>query len=102
MSSSIFDATIEVTKDWPEPDIPQDIATALDIHELMAVWQSVTVKARWEWIRFIRSTKNPKTRLSRIATACDMLSQGKKRPCCFDHSRCTITDISKNGILLDD
>ena len=62
-------------------------------------WNSLTTKARWEWLRWIRSTKNLDTRQKRINVACDKLQKGDKRPCCFDASRCTIPEVSKSGVL---
>lgn len=32
------------------------------------------------------SVRRPETRVERIATACDMLVKGKRRPGCFDRS----------------
>jgi hypothetical protein len=34
-----------------------------------------------------------------VQSAGDMLRAGKKRPCCFDHSRCTETHVAKGGVL---
>lgn len=92
--------TLEPAKNWIEPSLPKDLAVSLIDHNQMMSWEAITVKARWEWIRWIRFTKNPTTRAKRIQTAMDMLSKGKKRPCCFDQSRCTITEVAKNGVLL--
>ena len=85
---------------WNEPEIPIDIRNALINTGLEEQWNGISTKARWEWIRWIRFTKNPETRKRRIETACSMLGQGKKRPCCFDHSRCTDMSVSKNGVLI--
>lgn len=86
--------------EWIEPPIPEDILLALQNKQVENHWNAITTKARWEWIRWIRSTKNADTRKKRIETACSMLSDGKKRPCCFNHSICTVADISKNGMLI--
>ncbi len=87
-------------EEWDEPDLPPDLAGRLDETGAILQWDKITTKARWEWIRWIRFTKNPKTREKRINSACDMLRSGKKRPCCFDRTRCTETAVSKNGVLL--
>ena len=42
--------------------------------------------ARLDWIHWITSAKQLKTRAKRIGDACDMLASGKKRVCCFDQS----------------
>lgn len=93
---------IEPIKDWIEPEVPQDIAEALSSHHLEDIWESITTKARWEWIRWIRSTNNPETRAKRILVACSKLESGMKRPCCFDQTRCTDPYVSKSGILNTD
>jgi len=94
--------SIRSTDEWSEPEMPEDLQTALELSALENTWHALTTKARWEWIRWIRATKNPKTRTKRIQTACSMLDAGKKRPCCFNHSLCTETYVSKSGILLAD
>jgi hypothetical protein len=94
--------SIKPTKEWDEPKIPEDLNNSLVLFKVQTEWNSITTKARWEWIRWIRSTSNPDTRQKRIQTACSMLECGKKKPCCFDHSRCTEPYISKNGILIAD
>jgi hypothetical protein len=92
---------LELLKDWIEPDIPEDILSALITTHLLDQWNDLTTKARWEWIRWIRSTKNPQTRQKRIEVACSKLESGKRRPCCFDQSQCTEPFVSKGGVLLD-
>lgn len=92
--------SITLLDTWVDPEIPKDLSEALDSSKVRNLWDSLTPKARWEWIRWIRFTENPQTRQKRIKTACSMLESGKKRPCCFDHSRCTDTYVSKQGILM--
>ena len=46
----------------------------------------ITAVARRDWIQWIESAKREETRLKRIETACDMLANGKRRPCCFDRA----------------
>lgn len=91
---------VEPMKIWLEPEVPSDLNDSLVNSDLLIQWNKITTKARWEWIRWIRFTNNTATRQKRIETACSMLSAGKKRPCCFDQSRCTETFVSKNGLLL--
>ncbi|MDF2801180.1 MAG: uncharacterized protein K0S61_1083 [Anaerocolumna sp.] len=92
---------LEAVNEWIEPEIPADIMEAIIREGLLSQWETITTKARWEWLRWIRSTKNLTTRKKRIEVACSKLQKGDKRPCCFDGTRCTITDVSKSGILLD-
>lgn len=101
MTGETVSIQIEPVKDWIEPEIPKDIMDAVIKADLLIHWNSLTVKARWEWLRWIRSTSNPATRSKRIEVACSKLQKGDKRPCCFDGTRCTITEVSKSGVLLD-
>ena len=96
-----LEVAIEPIKDWPEPEIPRDILDGINHANLMDKWDSITPKARWDWLRWIRATANPQTRNKRIGIACSKLQKGDKHPCCFDRTRCTITDVSKSGVLLD-
>ncbi|MDR7068635.1 hypothetical protein J2X02_001452 [Pseudoxanthomonas japonensis] len=71
----------------PEPVVPPDIRKALTAApEAKAVWSSLTPVARRDWIHWITSGKKAETRVKRVATACDMLTSGKRRACCFDRS----------------
>ena len=44
---------IESLKDWPEPNVPQDLDTALAAapHKIRELWKGITPMARWEWVR---------------------------------------------------
>lgn len=71
----------------PEPQAPDDLREALAASpEAKAVWEDTTTIARVDWIHWIESAKQASTRERRVANACDMLSSGKKRVCCFDQS----------------
>ena len=72
----------------PEPKVPADLRQALAAAAPMAqkAWPDITPAARRDWIHWIASAKQAPTRARRIATACDMLAKGKRRPCCFDRS----------------
>ncbi len=94
---------IEVTKDWPEPNVPKDLAKALEAapKPIQALWNEITPMARWEWVRWVNSTKNPETRERRVDVSISKMESGKRRPCCFNLAGCTDPDLSKNGRLLD-
>jgi Domain of unknown function (DUF1905)/Bacteriocin-protection, YdeI or OmpD-Associated len=94
---------IEVTRDWPEPGLPQDLATALEAapQEIQNLWNEITPMARWEWVRWVNATKNPDTRRRRVEVSISKMNSGKRRPCCFNLSACTDPDLSKNGRLLE-
>lgn len=71
----------------PEPTVPHDLQDALAASPAAkAVWEGATTIARVDWIHWIESAKQASTRKRRVANACDMLSSGKKRVCCFDQS----------------
>ncbi|WP_167195922.1 YdeI/OmpD-associated family protein [Brevibacterium pigmentatum] len=98
-------ASVEVgltpTKDWPEVTVPADLRTALDsAGDLDDVWSGLTPMARWEWVRWIKATKNADTRARRVDVAISKLESGKRRPCCFDLSSCTDPELAKSGKLL--
>jgi len=94
---------IEVTRDWPEPSVPQDLATALAAapQKIQDLWNQITPMARWEWVRWVNATKNPDTRRRRVDVSISKMKSGKRRPCCFNLSACTDPDLSKNGRLLE-
>ncbi len=71
----------------PEPRVPTDLRKALAAApKARKVWSDITPVARRDWIHWIVSAKQVETRARRIDKACDMLAQGKRRPCCFDRS----------------
>ena len=94
---------IEVTRDWPEPSVPQDLAKALAAapQKIQNLWNEITPMARWEWVRWVNATKNPDTRRRRVEVSISKMNSGKRRPCCFNLSACTDPDLSKNGRLLE-
>lgn len=70
-----------------EPELPPDFRKALAASpDAKAVWDTTTTIARIDWVHWIESAKQEKTRQSRIEGACDMLASGKNRVCCFDQS----------------
>ena len=94
---------IESTKDWPEPNVPQDFETALAAapRKIQDVWNDITPMARWEWVRWVNATKNPDTRSRRVEVSMSKMNSGKRRPCCFDLASCTDPDVSRNGRLIE-
>jgi Bacteriocin-protection, YdeI or OmpD-Associated/Domain of unknown function (DUF1905) len=94
---------IEVTRDWPEPGVPEDLAAALNAapQKIQHMWNEITPMARWEWVRWVNATKNPDTRSRRVEVTISKMQSGKRRPCCFNLAACTDPDLSKNGRLLE-
>jgi hypothetical protein len=72
----------------PEPDVPADLRKALANAgaKTREAWSDITPMARRDWVQWITSAKLDETRTRRLASACDMLAKGKRRPCCFDKS----------------
>lgn len=71
----------------PEPRVPSDLHKALQASpEARATWEATSTVARLDWIHWVTSAKQAKTRTKRIRDACDMLASGTKRVCCFDPS----------------
>ena len=64
-------------------DLAQALASDADA---CRTWEATTVLARVDWIHWLESARQAKTRAKRVADACEMLGQGKKRVCCFDPS----------------
>jgi hypothetical protein len=102
-AGGIATIAIEVTRDWPEPSVPPDLANALAAapKAIQDVWNDVTPMARWEWVRWVNATKNPETRGRRVEVSISKMKNGKRRPCCFDLSACTDPEVSKRGKLLE-
>jgi hypothetical protein len=93
---------LSVVKEWPDPLVPADIKKAIDNHkEASAMWEKITPMARWEWVRWIRSTAREETRKHRIEVACSKMKAGERRPCCWNRNACSELSVSKNGVLLD-
>lgn len=69
------------------PQLPPEFLDLLNASpEAKATWDATTTIARIDWIHWIESAKQARTRLSRTTDACHMLASGKKRVCCFDPS----------------
>jgi hypothetical protein len=93
---------IEPVKEWPEPNVPADLKNALAAApQAHTLWMEITPMARWDWIRWIGSTKNPDTRKRRIEVTFSKFKAGKRRPCCFNRTLCTEPYVSNNGVLLE-
>jgi hypothetical protein len=79
---------IAPVKEEPEPAVPPDLRKALTKAnpKSRAAWSDITPRARRDWVQWVTSAKLAETRARRIGSACDMLANGKRRPCCFDRS----------------
>ena len=94
---------LEVTKDWPEPEVPSDFAKALKLapEKVKDKWKDITPMARWEWIRWVNSTGNTDTRDIRIEKTVSKLNGKHRRPCCFNLAACTEPYVAKSGRLIE-
>lgn len=78
--------SIEITRvgDEPETRVPADLGAALIANPAAgAQWDGITPMARRDWILWLSTARQEETRRKRIEKACDMLSRGKRRVCCF-------------------
>src|ERR1700692_2546559 len=94
---------IETRKDWPEPNVPQDLETALAAapQKIQDLWKRITPMARWEWVRWVNATQNVDTRKRRVEVSISKMQSGKRRPCCFNLAACTDPNLSKSGRLIE-
>lgn len=102
-SGDTAQVTLEVAAQWPEPEVPDDLAAALAqaSAKTRTVWEDITPMARWEWVRWVQATRNPDTRQRRVQACISKMDHGKRRPCCFDLSSCTDPDLARSGKLRD-
>jgi Domain of unknown function (DUF1905)/Bacteriocin-protection, YdeI or OmpD-Associated len=100
-SGDIAEVILVVAPDWPEPNVPADLAAALAAApaRIRDVWEDITPMARWEWVRWVAATGNAATRRRRVEVSISKLDGGKRRPCCFDLSSCTDPDLATGGKL---
>ena len=100
-AGDIVNLAIEAIRDWPEPGVPPDLATALAAapQKIRDMWNDITPMARWEWVHWVNATASPATRQRRVEVSISKMNSGKRRPCCFDLSACTDPALSKNGKL---
>jgi bacteriocin resistance YdeI/OmpD-like protein/uncharacterized protein DUF1905 len=77
---------VELTRVGEEPEtrVPIELLEALSATPAAhACWLDIKPMSRRDWTLWIITAKQAKTRQSRIQKACDMLSSGKRRVCCF-------------------
>ena len=83
------EASVELSavEQEPEPQVPAALQALLDASpDALATWNATTTLARVDWIHWIESAKQPRTRSKRTIDAASMLASGKGRVCCFDPS----------------
>lgn len=94
--------SLEPSKEWIEPEIPEDLKQALTASpKAEAIWNEISPLAHWDWIRWIRAVKTEETRQKHIDVALDKLNKGMRRPCCFNRNLCSEPYVSHNWALLE-
>jgi len=94
--------SLEPTKEWVEPELPEDLVAALATSPTAAaIWKEISPLARWDWIRWIRAVKTAETRQKHIYVALDKMNKGMRRPCCFNRNLCSEPAVSHNWVLID-
>ncbi len=100
-SGDTVKVSLEPTKEWIEPEIPDDLKKALKASpKAEDLWNDITPLAHWDWIRWIRAVKTPETRKKHIEVALDKLNKGMRRPCCFNRNMCSEPSVSRNWTLI--
>lgn len=101
-AGDMVEVSLESTKEWVEPEVPEDLKNALATSpKALVLWKDITPLAHWDWIRWIRAVKTPETRAKHIEVALDKLNKGMRRPCCFNRNLCSEPAVSKNWALID-
>ncbi len=99
-ANDTVDVSLEPTKEWVEPEVPDDLKKALATSpKAEALWTAITPMARWDWIRWVRAVKTLETRKKHIEVALDKLNKGMRRPCCFNRNLCSEPYVSNNWVL---
>lgn len=101
-TGNTVEVKMESTKEWAEPEVPEDIKKALATSQKARdLWNDITPLARWDWIRWVRAVKTEDTRKKHLEIMLDKLNKGMRRPCCFNRNLCSEPAVSKNWVLLD-
>ncbi len=101
-AGDIAEVSIEPTKEWVEPEVPEDLKKALSTSsKAQELWNDITPLARWDWIRWIRAVKTEETLKKHLEVMLDKLNKGMRRPCCFNRNLCSEPYVSKNWVLID-
>lgn len=94
------EVSLETTKEWIEPEIPEDMQKALSSSsKAEALWKDITPMARWDWLRWVRAVKTQETRQKHLEIMLDKLHKGMRRPCCFNRNLCSEPYVAHNWTL---
>lgn len=65
-------------------ELPKDLRAALLADEqALSAWEDITALARNEWICWVVSVKQERTRADHIRRTVEELKEGQRRPCCW-------------------
>ena len=93
--------SLEPTKEWIEPEVPDDMKKALATSpKAQNLWNDTTALAHWDWVRWVRAVKTEETRKKHIEVMLSKLNKGMRRPCCFNRNLCSDPTVSHNWVLL--
>lgn len=68
----------------PVHSLPNDLKAALtNDAKAFSNWDTLSLKAKNEWICWTISVKQAKTRTQHVERAVSELADGKRRPCCW-------------------
>ncbi len=100
-AGSVVQVELESTKEWIDPEVPEDIQKALSSSSnAKDLWKDITPLARWDWIRWVRAVKTEETRKKHLDVMLDKLNKGMRRPCCFNRNLCSEPYVSHNWALI--
>ena len=87
---------VQPAKQWPEPDVPADLQAALaDAPDVAELWSDITPMARWEWVRWIAATQQPRDAQTARRGGDLEAALGEATPRCFDLAACTDPELAQ-------
>ena len=99
-AGDMVQVTLKLTKEWIEPEIPQDMKRALESSpKAYTLWKETTPLTHWDWVRWVRAVKTTETRQKHLEVMLDKLNKGMRRPCCFNRNLCSEPYVSHNWSL---
>lgn len=100
-AGDIVKVSLEPSKEWVEPEIPEDMLKTLKSSpKAETIWNDTTPLAHWDWVRWVRAVKTAETRQKHLKVMLDKLNKGMRRPCCFNRNMCSEPYVSHNWALL--
>ncbi len=83
--------------------VPADLQKALTYSpKALEAWEDISPLARNEWICWVISVKQEKTRKDHVERTCSELMEGMRRPCCWmgcPHRKDKSLSVSQKWVL---